>query len=132
MSVFVDTAAFYALLDSDDDNHDRARKAWEGLLGSDERLVTTNYVIVECLALVQHRLGLKALRAMSDDVLPLAEVHWIEEDLHLAGAGALLAAGRKKLSLVDCVSFEAMRRRRIRKVFTFDRHFREQGFDAIP
>jgi predicted nucleic acid-binding protein len=132
VSVFVDTAAFYALLDRDDDNHGRARKEWERLLEGDGELITTNYVVVECLALVQHRLGIKALRALADDVLPLAEVHWIEKELHAAAAAALLAAGRKRLSLVDCTSFEAMRRRRIRTAFTFDRHFQEQGFDRIP
>jgi predicted nucleic acid-binding protein len=132
MRIFVDTAAFYALLDRDDGNHGRARKAWGELLDGDEALITTSYVVVECMALVQHRLGVKALRAMCDDVLPLAKVRWVEESLHAAGTSALLAAGRKRLSFVDCVSFETMRRERIRKVFTFDRHFHEQGFECVP
>ena len=132
MRVFVDTAAFYALLDRDDGNHGPAKEAWEKLLDEEADLVTTNYVVVECLALVQHRLGVKALRTMCDDVLPLAGIRFVEESLHGAGASALLAAGRKRLSFVDCVSFETMRRERIRKAFTFDRHFREQGFECVP
>jgi predicted nucleic acid-binding protein len=43
---------------------------------------------------------------------------------------SLLAAGRKKLSLVDCVSFGIMREAGIRKAFAFDRHFTEQGFET--
>ena len=44
----------------------------------------------------------------------------------------VFAANRRQLSLVDCSSFETMRRVRIEKVFTFDEHFREQGFEVIP
>ena len=33
---------------------------------------------------------------------------------------------------VMAVSFEVMRQRGIRKVFAFDKHFDEQGFDMIP
>jgi predicted nucleic acid-binding protein len=45
---------------------------------------------------------------------------------------AVLAATRKKLSLVDCASFQTMRELGVRSVFCFDSHFREQGFDALP
>jgi len=40
----------------------------------------------------------------------------------------LLTAGRRELSLVDCVSFACMRRQGLTRAFHFDRHFREQGF----
>jgi predicted nucleic acid-binding protein len=33
---------------------------------------------------------------------------------------------------VDCVSFEVMRRLGIRRAFTLDEHFREQGFEVVP
>jgi predicted nucleic acid-binding protein len=46
--------------------------------------------------------------------------------------GAALAAGRKKLILVDCVSFQTMRQHGVRIAFCFDAHFREQGFLVKP
>ena len=45
---------------------------------------------------------------------------------------ALLAASRRKVSLVDCMSFEVMRRYGIRSAFAFDPHFSEQDFLLIP
>jgi predicted nucleic acid-binding protein len=45
---------------------------------------------------------------------------------------ALLTANRRQLSLVDCVSFEMMRRLGIKTAFTYDRHFSEQGFECLP
>lgn len=44
----------------------------------------------------------------------------------------MLAANRRNLSLVDCVSFEVMRDLGVKDVFAFDPHFREHGFTCIP
>ena len=55
MTVFVDTSAFYAVLDRDDANHAAAEEAWRALLGEPATLLTTNYVLVETAALLQRR-----------------------------------------------------------------------------
>jgi predicted nucleic acid-binding protein len=65
--------------------------------------------------------------------LPGIRVVWITERLHERGLVTVLAEGRRKLSLVDCVSFELMRDCGWRQAFAFDAHFDEQGFDCeIP
>jgi len=43
-----------------------------------------------------------------------------------------VTADRRQLSLVDCSSFETMRRLGIKKVFSFGEHFREHDFEVIP
>lgn len=126
--IFVDTSALYALLDRDDENHARARVIWERLLDSDAGLFTTNYVLVESCALAQRRLGMAALRALLNDVLPVIRVVWISESLHQLAVTGLLAAGRRQLSLVDCASFAVLRAEGQREAFAFDRHFQEEGF----
>lgn len=126
--VLVDTSALLAILDADDRNHRLAREIWTDLLAREARLLCTNYVLVETFALVQHRLGVQAARALQEDILPVIEVAWVDETTHQAAVSALLTAGRRDLSLVDCVSFEVMRRLGLETAFTFDRHFAEQGF----
>lgn len=49
---------------------------------------------------------------------------------HSAAVKRLLAANRRKLSLVDCASFECMRRFRLRRAFAFDEHFAKEGFES--
>jgi len=129
--VFVDTSGFYAVLDRDDGNHVPAKAAWERMVG-EARLLTNNYVLVETAALVQHRLGMAAVQAFTSDVLPLLDVEWVSMQRHQAAWEAVLAAGRRDLSLVDCVSFGTMREYGARQAFCFDRHFAEQGFDIVP
>ena len=132
MRVFVDTSALLAVLNADDKFHQEAKTAWVELVSSDTALFSSNYVLVELFALVQHRLGMEAVRVLSDDLLPLVTVEWVDEVTHGAGVCALETASRRKLSLVDCVSFETMRRLGLKKVFTFDPHFSEQGFQCVP
>jgi uncharacterized protein len=130
--ILVDTAAFYALLDRADPAHPAAAAAFEQLRASDASLVTHEYVLVETTALVQRRLGMAAVRRFTDDLLPLAEVVWIDADLHAQAREALLAAGRGDISLVDRVSFLVMRLLGIGQAFTFDADFAAEGFDVVP
>ncbi len=125
---FVDTSAIYAVLDRDDHEHNLAKQTWGLLLNSQETLLTSNYVLVECCALAQHRLGLEAVRVIEEDMRPMMKVQWVDEQVHRIAIAAVLAARRRKLSLVDCSSFEVMRQREVRRAFAFDKHFVEEGF----
>jgi predicted nucleic acid-binding protein len=60
------------------------------------------------------------------------QVDRTDEELHTAGVAAWLTANRRQLSLVDCISFEVMRRRGLTCAFTLDSDFVRQGFDAAP
>lgn len=96
-------------------------------------LTTSNYVVVETCALLQRRLGTKALHTFRSEVLPSLHVQWVSPPQHETAFAALLASGRRKLSLVDCVSFKLMRDLDLETAFAFDIHFREEGFDCdIP
>jgi uncharacterized protein len=61
MIIFVDTSGIYALLDGDDANHRKAKMAWSDTLHPENIIVTTNYILVESFALIQHRLGVEAV-----------------------------------------------------------------------
>ena len=132
MSLFVDTSALLAFLDADQPRHADVIDAWERAIAEDRHLFTSNYVLVESFALVQRRLGLDALRALADILVPLLRPLWIDEDLHAAAVAALFAASRRKLSLVDCTSFELMRRHGLSEALALDDDFARQGFGLLP
>jgi len=132
MNVFIDTSALLAVLDADDANHKAARPFWERIVAAGDTLVSHNYVLVETSALALRKLGLEALRLLERDIVPILHVIWVNKEIHASGASAQLVAARRSLSLVDCVSFEVMRRSGIRTAFSFDRHFREYGYEILP
>jgi len=132
VSVFVDTSGLLAILDAEDLYHEPAAACWTELIKRDEPLVSTSYVLVETFALVQRRLGLAAVKALDADIVPMLAIQWLDEAAHRDAVQAVLKASRRRLSLVDCASFETMRREGILQAFTFDRHFAEQGFEVLP
>ena len=70
----LEAPAFYAVFDRDDANHSAAKEVWTALLREPATLLTTNYVLVETTALLQHRLGVAAVRSFHEDVVPLLQV----------------------------------------------------------
>jgi uncharacterized protein len=124
----VDTSALLAVLHDGDESHARAARTFRALVESKQDLVTTSYVLVETMALLQHRFGLAVVRSFQEDVVPILGIVWVDAELHAEATAALLTAGRRELSLVDCVSFACMRQRGLTRAFHLDRHFREQGF----
>lgn len=131
MTVFVDTSALFAYLDTEDAKNKAAVQTFESLL-RDEPLVTHNYVVVESAAVAHRRLGPSAARALLENLLPLLAIIWVTQDVHAAAVSAFLVSVRRRISLVDMVSFEVMRRGGIRTAFAFDRDFAAQGFEVRP
>ena len=131
MSSFVDTSAFLAVLVANDVNHREAERIWRRELDEGRDLLTSNYVLVETTAVLQHRVGIGAVRSFVQDVIPALRVEWVSQEDHRAATAALLAAGRRGISFVDCSSFEVMRRLGLERAFAFDRHFAEAGFQLL-
>jgi predicted nucleic acid-binding protein len=55
VTVFVDTSALLAFLDADQSRHADTVEAWRQAIDGRDRLVTSNYVLVEVVALVQRQ-----------------------------------------------------------------------------
>lgn len=132
MNVFVDTSAFLAVLNRNDLWAVRAARAWKELVNAEVEMATTSYVVVETCAILQRRIGIDAVRVFVDQILPVVEVDYVDAGLHRAALSTLLTAGIRELSLVDCCSFESMRRHGLRTAFAYDPHFVQQGFELLP
>ncbi|RJP50033.1 MAG: PIN domain-containing protein [Anaerolineaceae bacterium] len=130
--IFVDTSALFSLANTSEATHDIAWETMKTFAERNYRLAANNYVVVETFALIQSRLGIEIARQFNTNVMPNLQIAWIDEEQHRAIVERLFSANRRQLSLVDCSSFETMRQLGIEQVFTFDEHFREQGFTVIP
>ncbi len=124
-AVFVDTSAVLALMVGTDRAHAEAVSAFAKLRDRKAELVTTSYVLVETYALIDRRLGRDAVMSFRESFAPLLRVIWVDAGLHDRSLDRL-TKGPSGLSLVDAVSFEAIREYKILAAFAFDRHFDQE------
>lgn len=122
---FVDTSAFYALIDIDDRNHEDCVALFTDLGRSRARLLTSNHVLFETYSLMLNRLG----RHVATRWLRALHLHVeraTREDERQA-IRIVLRYRDKDFSLVDASSFAVMERLGIRQAVAFDPHFRQYG-----
>jgi predicted nucleic acid-binding protein len=132
MSVFADTSALYPLLVENEPAHRQSREEFQRLLQARRPIWTTSFVLIETMALLQHRFGLAAARDFDESVVPVLRVQWVEAELYRQGIERLWREDRPHLSLVDCVGFEFMAQQGIVTAFAVDPHFEDAGFERIP
>lgn len=128
--IFLDTSAIYALADGRDSRHGLAKESLRALLETDEEILTHNYVLVESMALVQSRLGLEAAIKLAQDCRAF-HIEWVDEATHEEAVRRLARAGKRRVSLVDQVSFLVMRRLGVRRALAFDPDFEEERFQSF-
>jgi uncharacterized protein len=125
--IFLDTSAIYALADVADLNHGQVREHFRRALDAGEAILTHNYILVESMALIQKRLGLRAATHFARDVKAF-EVVWVDEATHDAAAAHLETTGKRGVSLVDEVSFLVMKKHGIGTALALDPDFLVAGF----
>ncbi|MEA3230852.1 MAG: PIN domain-containing protein [Thermodesulfobacteriota bacterium] len=128
MNIFVDTSGLFALLVSNDYMHIRAKENFAYFARQRLQLVTSAFVLVETIALLQRRIGLAAVHDFYAKIFPLIEIIWVDDKWHTRALQRLYALNNRDVSFVDCLSFEIMDSLEIECAFAFDRHFEENGF----
>ena len=124
-SVLWDSSAILALLDADDADHKRAVAIARQIASQRLPSFITNYIEVEAHALLLRKLGRALAREwLLTGGLPVIRALVEEEDR----AREMIARhSDKDWSLCDAISFAVLDARRIRRAFTFDRHFLQYG-----
>src|SRR5207302_10000645 len=119
--IFLDTSAIYAWTDAGDPEHLKAVEYLQAILSRGEELLTHNYVLLEAVSLLQARLGLSAAAKLEKDSAAFV-IDWVDKDLHDAGMRELKKSGKRRVSLVDHISFAVMKRRKLPTAFAFNPH----------
>lgn len=130
--IYVDTSAFYALLDRSDQYHEQAKDLWPSLLDDHMSLLTSNYVVSETVTLLQYRLGFNAALIWYKDILSIVEIAWTDQSTHRKAYELWMNLGRYRFSLVDCISYITMHQHHIEKAFCFKTTYANQGFTLVP
>jgi predicted nucleic acid-binding protein len=132
--VFVDAAAWVAIVDRGDTHHEAAVAFHQRMMKERRPFVTTNLVIAEAHALILRYGGYRIAMSFLTSVRPalrLAKV-FANEALEAEAESILARYADQDFSLADAVSLAVMAQRGIEEAFTFDSHFLTAGFVVRP
>jgi predicted nucleic acid-binding protein len=130
--LFADTSGWGHLFDATQDQHDLASSIYRAVRQQGHRVITTNYVLAELVALLTSPLRvprpqlIALIRSMKSS--PFVEVIHVDESLDEQAWQLLAQRQDKQWSLVDCASFVVMRQRGVFDALTTDHHFEQAGY----
>jgi predicted nucleic acid-binding protein len=130
--MFADTSGWGNLVDPTQTFHTLAANIYRAARRQGRKIVTTNYVVAELVALLTSPLRIPRPRVVAfiDGLKNSPFVEMVHVDLTLDGEAWNLLRSRqdKEWSLVDCASLVLMQRRAIVEALTADHHFEQAGF----
>ena len=136
MKIFLDTSALIAYYNVDDLYHAEASETMEKIRRGEiplTRFYTTDYILDETLTFIECVLSMHELAVEVGEALqasPFTTIIRIDEET-FREAWSIFKKSRG-YSFTDCTSFTVMKKYGITHAFTFDRHFRDAGFQSIP
>jgi len=132
--IYIDTGAFLARHLSKDQYHLQANAFWNSLRKENEACVTSNFVLDETFTLLGRRAGcgFAAQRARNIYASESLSILRPSQEDEMKAIGLFEKYSDHRLSFTDCISIILMKRRNIKRVFTFDHHFRLAGFQICP
>jgi predicted nucleic acid-binding protein len=133
MKLFVDTSAWLALHDRNDKYFAEASE--KSLIIKKEKIeiITSGFILDESITIIRVRVSHQAAVLFGDSLLTSKIVKIINiEGGHISKAWNLFNKYKDKtLSFTDCTSFVLIKETGVQKVFTFDDHFRQGGFEIF-
>ncbi len=132
--LFCDTSFFYACLDPDDANHERAEELTSDAVASAVAFFATWDIVSETITLLRYRIGFAPALRFLEEIKPhLTIIEYGPEVRDEAERVFRQRGRRRRLSFCDATSFVVVRSLLDdMPCFAFDRDFRALGLTVIP
>ena len=135
MKLFVDTGAFIALTDADDENHKPAVAFYRNAKEKGTRFVTTNFVVCETMNYLRARISHNIAALFRENLKKSGsiEIVTVTPSIEDAAFTIFKRYTDQDFSFTDCTSFSIMSSLKLKSVFTFDKHFEQfEGIGRLP
>jgi len=135
MKIFIDTGAFIALTDADDENHKAAVTFYRSSREKGSRFITTNFVVCETMNYLSSRVSHHIAVLFRENLRKSGLIETITVTLSVEEEAYTIFKrySDKDFSFTDCTSFAVMRSLRLKNAFAFDKHFEQfEGISRLP
>lgn len=131
--IFIDSSFVLAMEFGHDQNHRAAIDCWMAFRTTNRSTLTTSFVLDEVVTHLNSRGHHGRAVVVGNRLMADSEsfVH-VGPDLLNRGWAYFCRHADKRYSLTDCISFVVMQERELRQALTFDLHFTQAGFEALP
>ena len=130
-NIFVDTSAFYSLVNKGESEHYRVKEFIEN---NTLPLLTTNFIFAETISLITKRLG-KIFALKFGSGLKKSErlkIINISEEYEEEAWELFSGYKDKDFDYIDATSFVFMKRMSIKKALSLDIHYSQMNFIMLP
>jgi predicted nucleic acid-binding protein len=137
MRVFIDSSAWYALLDIKNHNHEAAKDYFLNLLESRARLYSAITEINQAIFLIKKECGLAAaieFTKVIDEAALTTNLHisWLTRRLRRNSLKHFFSFKETEIELRHCIIFEEIRKKKINIIFSFDSSIKIFGVPLMP
>jgi predicted nucleic acid-binding protein len=135
MKLFVDTGAFIALADADDENHKNAAAFYRNSREKGTFFLTTNFVVCETMNYLRARVSHHIAVLFRENLKKsrFIEIATVTPSVEDEAFTIFKRYADKDFSFTDCTSFSVMKSLKLKSAFAFDKHFEQfEGIDRLP
>ena len=128
--IFIDSSFLISFALSTDYNHEKATKV---LLPKQKEAYTSEDILKESLTIISQRKGKQFCIEFFDGIIKHLIVLPVTMVRFQIGLQVFLDPTlQKDISLIDCISAAICKELGIKRILTFDRHFRSFGLAVLP
>jgi predicted nucleic acid-binding protein len=137
IKVFIDSSAWYSLVQADHDHHEAAKEYFQQILDSRTTLYTNITEITSAISKIKQNCGLNVATEFSklidQSILSTnLNVSWLTRRLHRAALKQFFSIKNPQIEIRHCLIFEEIKKKKINIIFSFDNALKSFGIPLMP
>jgi len=137
MTCFIDSSAWVALVNKDDNNHAAAKAYFESLLENNAKIITNNIVLDEAIdtlsKTVSQQVARQFMQIVDESIITIhLRMDWISRRVRKQVLNQFLKTDEATLALRHYYILETIRRKSADIIFSFDQRLKVTGFPMMP
>ena len=135
--VYIDSTGWYAIVQSQDKNHEISKEYFQQLLDSRTRIYTNILEVSSAISKIKKDCGLSIAMDFSklidqSSLTANLNVSWLNRRHHRSALKHFFSIKDSEIEIRHCFIFEEVKKKKINFIFSFDDALKEFGIPLMP